>query len=111
MNSISISNQLDDIFQAFSHSKRRDMIYALSFRPATVTQLANEFNLSLPAMHKHIRLLEGAKLIYRRKVGRTNFIALNKKSLSLSQDWILQYRADWGNDKETLENYIASMQK
>ena len=111
MNNISVTKQLDAIFQAFAHNKRRSMVYSLSFRPATVTQLANEFEVSLPAMHKHIRSLEAAKLIYRRKVGRTNFIALNTKSLSLAQNWLGQYRTDWANDKETLENYISSMQK
>jgi DNA-binding transcriptional ArsR family regulator len=109
MHSIAISNQLDSIFQAFGHSKRRGMLNTLSFRPATITQLANEFDLSLPAMHKHIRSLEDAKLIHRRKVGRTNFVALNKKSMSVAQDWLMQYRTDWGNDEETLENYIASL--
>jgi DNA-binding transcriptional ArsR family regulator len=111
MNSILISTQLDSIFQAFAHSKRRGMIYTLSFRPATVTQLANEFHLSLPAMHKHIRLLENAKLIHRKKVGRTNFVALNSKSVSLAKDWLSQFRTDWGSDSETLENYIANMHK
>jgi hypothetical protein len=53
--------------------------------------------------------MEDAQLIHRRKVGRTNFIALNKKSIATAQDWLMQYRTDWGNDKETLENYIASM--
>lgn len=85
------------------------MLNTLSFRPATVSQLAKEFNLSLPAIHKHIRVLESAKLIQRKKVGRTNFVALKHKSLSEAQEWIAQYRTEWGNDKQTLDNYIASM--
>ena len=105
------SDQLDYIFQAYSNSKRRGMIYNLSFRPYTVSQLANEFKLSLPAIHKHIRSLEDAKLIHRRKVGRVNFIALNKKSVLTSQNWINQFRTEWGNNYESLDNYIASMSK
>lgn len=99
--------QLDEVFAALAHGKRRDMVNTLSYRPATVTQLAEEQGLSLPAMHKHIRSLEKAKLIHRRKVGRTNFIALNHASLGLVQSWAGQYRTEWGSDKETLENYIA----
>jgi DNA-binding transcriptional ArsR family regulator len=109
MNTSYLSPQLDAAFTAMGHGKRRGMLYTLSFRPATVTQLADEFDLSLPAIHKHIRALEKASLIERKKVGRTNFVALNKKSLRAVQAWIMQFRADWGNDNETLENYIASM--
>lgn len=104
------SPSLDYVFDALSHAKRRGMLDTLSYRPATVSQLADEYGLSLPAMHKHIRTLEQANLIRRRKVGRTNFVALNRKSLKAAQDWIMQYRTEWGADDETLENYIASME-
>ena len=104
------SPQLDHLFNALGHAKRRGMLNTLSFRPATVSQLAEEYSLSLPAIHKHIRVLEEARLIRRKKVGRTNFVALNRQSLKAAQDWIMQYRTDWGSDQETLENYIASLE-
>jgi DNA-binding transcriptional ArsR family regulator len=109
VNTTNLDTILDTSFQALGHTKRRDMVYYLSFRPATVGQLADEFGLSLPAMHKHIRLLETAGLITRRKVGRTNFVALNRQGLSVAQGWMMQFRTDWGNDDETLENYIVSL--
>ena len=102
---------LDELFGALSNEKRRDMLHLLALHPATVKQLADRHGLSLPAMHKHIRVLEGAKLILRKKVGRTNFIALNRSSLKLVQAWAMQYRTDWGNDQESLENYIAFMRE
>lgn len=102
------SSFLSNAFEALASGKRRGMIYNLSFRPATVSQLATEFELTLPAMHKHVRILEKAKLIQRRKVGRTNFVALNRQSLHSTQDWINQFHTEWGNDSESLENYIAS---
>ncbi len=111
MHRSTITQPLDSVFQAFANDKRRGMIYTLSFRPATITQLSDEFDLSLPAIHKHIRSLENARLIHRRKVGRTNFIALNKKSVSEAQDWLMQFHTGWSNDEETLENYIASLPK
>lgn len=101
------SAQLDNLFATLANTKRRDMVHTLSFRPATVTQLAEEHGLSLPAIHKHIRSLEKAELIYRKKVGRTNFVALNNASLRLIQTWGGQFRTEWGSDEETLENYIA----
>ena len=103
------SPKLDAAFLALSNGKRRGMVNTLSFQPATVTQLANEFDLSLPAMHKHIKLLEKADLILRKKAGRTNFVALNKQPLKQAQDYLMQYRTEWSNGEETLENYIASL--
>lgn len=103
------SSQLDTIFASLGHAKRRDIITTLSYRPATVNQLAKEHRLSLPAIHRHIRTLELAELIQRKKVGRTNFVACNRKTLAAAQAWIMEFRTDWGNDNETLENYIEQM--
>lgn len=105
------SVQLDLIFNSLSHSKRRGIINTLSYRPATVSQLASEQKLSLPAIHKHIRSLEEAKLIKRKKSGRTNFVALDKRTLKSTQDWLNKYHTEWGNDEESLENYIAGLRE
>jgi len=101
--------QLDDLFTALAHRKRRGMVQTLAYRPATIAQLAQEQALSLPAMHKHVRALEKARLIQRKKVGRTNFVALDRASLQTAQTWLLQFRTEWGNSAETLENYIARL--
>lgn len=61
--------------------------------------------LSLPAIHKHIKVLEKGGMIIRKKIGRTNFLALNRKSLRRLQDWLKPYHTYWGSDEETLENY------
>ena len=109
MNVYGVDESLSASFQALAHDKRRGILYYLSFRPATVSQLADEFDLSLPAIHKHIRLLESAGLIQRRKVGRTNFVSLGRESLFDAQQWLAQFRTEWGSDKESLENYIADL--
>ncbi len=109
MNEATTNNQLDLIFSSLSNFKRRGMVYSLALSPATVSQLAKEYELSLPAVHKHIRSLEEAHLISRRKVGRTNFVALNHHSLKSMQEWVAQFNTGWGSDKATLENYIAGM--
>ena len=104
------SPKLDKILDALANQKRRGIVHELSFQPATVGQLARKFDLSLPAIHKHIRTLERAKLILRKKAGRTNFVALDQTTLGLAQHWIMQYRTEWGNVDATLENYISRMQ-
>lgn len=103
--------ELDELFGALANTKRREMIIELSFRPATVSQLATQHGLSLPAMHKHVRTLEQAKLIQRRKVGRINFVAIERSALRRLQTWANQFNTEWGNGRESLENYIASMQR
>jgi DNA-binding transcriptional ArsR family regulator len=105
------SPQLDSVLDALANQKRRGIIHDLSLQPATVGQLARRHDLSLPAIHKHIRSLENAELIIRKKAGRTNFVALNNGTLGLAQNWITQYRTGWGGNKATLENYIARMQE
>jgi predicted transcriptional regulator len=103
--------QLDIVLNSLSNQKRRGIIHELSFHPATVGQLASLNNLSLPAIHKHIRNLEEANLITRKKFGRTNFVAFNSSTLGLAQKWILQYHTEWGNKQVTLDNYIAKMKE
>jgi DNA-binding transcriptional ArsR family regulator len=105
------SPQLDTILDALANQKRRGIIDTLSLGPSTVKQLASQHNLSLPAIHKHIRSLESANLIVRHKAGRTNFVALNPETLGLARGWIMQYQTSWGNAHATLENYVSRMQE
>jgi predicted transcriptional regulator len=104
------SPQLDDALNALANQKRRSIIHELSLCPSTVKRLAKNNDLSLPAIHKHIRILENAGLIIRKKSGRTNFVALDQSTLSVTQKWIMQYNTGWGNPSATLENYISRMQ-
>jgi DNA-binding transcriptional ArsR family regulator len=67
--------------------------------------------LSLPAIHKHIGILEKGDLIIRKKIGRTNFLALKREALRGLQDWLMQYQTYWGSDKETLENYAQYLER
>ena len=96
---------LDTVFEALASKHRREIIYALSLQPCSISKLAKMRNLSLPAIHKHIAILEKGNLIIRKKIGKTNFLTLNRGSLRGLQDWVMQYQTYWGNDEATLENY------
>jgi len=89
---------LDEVFAALSHKHRREIIYLLGLQPCSIAKLAAKRELSLPAIHKHIKILEGAGIVIRRKVGRTNFLTLNPDSLRALQDWTMQFHAHWGSD-------------
>jgi hypothetical protein len=56
-------------------------------------------------MNKHVRVLEEAGIVQRRKSGRTTFLAIDRSALLALQDWLAQYHPYWGTDRETLENY------
>jgi len=105
------SPQLDNVLQALANQKRRGIIHILSLHPETVGQLARDQQLTLPAIYKHIQALENADLIVRKKVGRTNFVALNNKTLGIAQSWFIQYNTSWGNVEASLENYISRMRE
>lgn len=100
-----IPQDLDSVFEALANKHRREIIYVLGLQPCSISQLASMRGLSLPAIHKHIKILEGARMVKRRKIGRTNFLTLNRQSLRGLQDWLMQYHTYWGNEEETLENY------
>lgn len=102
---------LDTIFEALANQHRREIIYVLGLQPHSISQLASQRGLSLPAIHKHIKILENAGMIIQKKIGRTHFLTLNRKSLLGLQDWLMQYHAYWGNDEETLENYTKGYSK
>jgi len=100
-----LSQNLDKVFEALANKHRREIVYFLGLQPYSISQLASMRHLSLPAIHKHIKILENAGLVLRKKTGQTNFLTLNRQSLRGLQDWLMQYHPYWGNDKETLANY------
>ena len=105
MTKIHNPQDLDFAFEALASKHRREIIYVLSLQPCSISQLAAVRGLSLPAIHKHIKVLENADMIIRKKIGRTNFLTLNRESLRGLQDWLTQYHTYWGSNEETLENY------
>lgn len=103
--------ELDRVFEALANEHRREIVYVLSLQPASIGSLASMRGLSLPAIYKHIKILEKGGFVIRRKFGRTNFLSLNRNSLRVLQDWLSQYHAYWGVNEETLENYSNYLKK
>lgn len=106
-----IPRDLDRVFEALANTHRREIIYVVGLQPYAIHQLAAMCGISLQAIHKHIKILETAGLVKRRKIGRTNFLSLDRKGVRSLQEWLGQYHAYWGAEDETLENYEAFMRK
>ena len=81
---------LDNVFEALANKHRREIIYILSLQPCSISKLAFLRNLSLPAIYKHIAVLEKGGMVTRRKIGQTNFLTLNRESLRGLQDWLMR---------------------
>jgi DNA-binding transcriptional ArsR family regulator len=103
---MSANHKLNKIFEALANEHRREIIYALGLQPHSINQLADMRNLSLPAIHKHIKILKNTEMLFEKKIGRTRFLTLNRDSLRILQDWLMQYHTYWGSREETLENYV-----
>ena len=98
---------LDLVLSALANPHRRAMVYLVGLQPWAVSRLAAHRGLSLPAVHKHVRILEEAGLVTRRKVGRTNYLTVNRRSMIALQSWISGFHPYWGPDSATYENYTA----
>ncbi len=104
-------DELSEVFQALAHEHRRQIIHALALRPHTISELADRRGLSLPAIHKHIQVLEEAALVRRRKTGRTTILALQREPLRRLQGWVDQFHPEWGTDAESLTNYTNHLHR
>jgi len=90
-----MSNLLDSTFAALAHPTRREILARLAQGEATVNQLAEPFEMSLPAISKHIRVLEDAGLITRGRNAQFRPCRLNPAPLEEVSHWTEQYRHIW----------------
>ena len=86
---------LDQTLLALADPTRRAILRRLSQGEARVTELAHPFDISLNAVSKHIRMLERARLVRRRRVGREHRLSFNPRPLDAAASWIEDQRAIW----------------
>jgi DNA-binding transcriptional ArsR family regulator len=86
---------LDLTFQALADPTRRGIVERLGRGPASVSELAQPFAMSLPAIVQHLAVLEASGLVRSEKVGRVRTCRMEPAALSLAEQWIGQRRADW----------------
>lgn len=99
------AQDLDRLFGALANAHRREIVRMLALQPFAIHQLAEHRGLSLPAIHKHIKVLEKAGLVHRRKLGRTNVLAFRREGMQQVQAWAGLFHTLWGTDLATFENY------
>lgn len=94
---------LDDTLIALADATRRAILGRLSRGEARVTELAEPFDISLNSVSKHIRILERAHLVRRRKVGRDHFLTYDSRPLVDVEKWITTQRALWNARLDQLD--------
>jgi len=100
--------QLDRVFHALSDPTRRAMLARLSKGEATVSTLAAPFKTSLPAISKHLRVLEDAGLVKRDVRGREHHCSLEPRPLKTAAEWIEYHQRFWDTRLDVLEDLLTS---
>ena len=108
MRLIAAQSQLDAALVALADPTRRAILRRLTKGEASVTEIAAPFALSLNAVSKHIRLLERAQLVERRRSGREHLLSFNPSPLDDVAGWIEAQRAVWAARLDALDAVLAA---
>src|SRR5580692_12974574 len=101
---------LDATFAALADPTRRAILARLSRGETTVQQLAEPFAMSLPAISKHLKVLEHAGLITRSREAQWRPCRLEPRPLKNAADWLERYRIFWEQSLDRLEDYLKQLQ-
>jgi DNA-binding transcriptional ArsR family regulator len=100
------ADSLNVTFAALADPTRRRILEKLSHQQQRVTDLAEPFAMSLPAVSKHLRILEDAGLLTRQRQGREHHLQLESAPMQQAQLWIEQYRKFWEGSLDSLASYL-----
>jgi len=99
-----------DVFQAIADPTRREIINLIAHRSLNLNSVAENFNVSRPAISKHIKILTECGLIVIKQHGRERYCEAKLQGLTEISDWVEQYRKFWNIKLDALENYLAELQ-
>jgi DNA-binding transcriptional ArsR family regulator len=105
------SSPLDLAFQALADPTRRAMVERLARSPASVSDLARPFSMSLPAVMQHLAVLESSGLVVSEKVGRIRTCRVEPRAWSLVEQWINARRTEWEHRLNRLGDYLETLKK
>jgi DNA-binding transcriptional ArsR family regulator len=103
------SPSLDRVFHALAHPARRAMLRRLAEGERNLSQLAAPLRMSFPAASKHVRVLERARLVRRRVVGRTHLCRIEGKPLADASEWLEGYRQVWEGSFQRLDALLDEL--
>ena len=104
---VKYNRSLDAVFQALADPTRRAILAALALGQTPVSVLAAPHRMSLPAVMKHLQVLERAGLVRQRKKGRVRHCRLSAQPLKQAEAWLCKYRVFWGHQLDSLDRYLT----
>jgi DNA-binding transcriptional ArsR family regulator len=104
---VKYSRRLDATFRALADPTRRAILAELRRGQRPVSVLAAPHRMSLPAIMKHLQVLEQAGLVRQRKKGRVRHCRLSAQPLKQAEAWLSQYRIFWGNQLDSLDRFLT----
>jgi DNA-binding transcriptional ArsR family regulator len=103
-----VEERLDTTFRALADSTRRGMLASLARGDKSIGELAEPFAMSFAGASKHVKVLEDAGLIARRKVGRTHLISIDARPLEDAERWMRQWERFWTGRLDRLQALVES---
>lgn len=100
-----------DVFQAIADPTRRDILSLISKKPMHLNEIADNFDVSRPAVSQHIRLLNECELITIKKSGRMRYCVLRPEKLTTVAEWIAPFKRLWENRFNNLDDLLNEMQE
>jgi DNA-binding transcriptional ArsR family regulator len=107
---VSGTDQLSAVFSALADPTRRAILAELADRDATVTELTTPLHISMPAVSRHLKVLEHAALISRTRSGKLRLSRLEAAPLREAADWIARFRRFWDSSLHRLDAHLAALQ-
>lgn len=105
------THQLDSVFSALADPTRRAILMRLAKGDATVNELTAPFSMSQPAISRHLKVLEEAGLISRRRQGTARYSHLEAEPLRQATAWLAGYREFWEESYDRLGELLARLQE
>ena len=104
-------SDLDHVFHALADPTRRSVIQRLSNGPASVSELAEPFDMALPSFVQHLKVLEGCGLVRSEKVGRVRTCHVVSETLASAEQWLADRRGLWQQRLDALADYVEDDQE
>jgi DNA-binding transcriptional ArsR family regulator len=102
---------VDSVFRALSDPTRRQVLARLSRSPASVSDLAEPFDMALPSFIQHLQVLERSGLVRSNKRGRVRTYQIVPGRLRLAEDWLVQQRILWERRLDQLDDYLTEIKE
>lgn len=105
---VEYSISLDPIFGSLADTTRRDILERIVHGELTVGEIARPYDMSLAAVSKHLKVLERARLIVKRRRGKEQLVSINVQGFADAENYLQQYRQQWEQRLDALDKYLKA---